>query len=318
MRQGRATSARADRVATGTHVPYPSCTMILPATPFALERHMLAPLAEGLPHLLRLADGRTVRILREPTMGLIIPDLLVGAWRPERPPRAYAATTWIDAHVRSLVEREGVVTPDAIRTRLYLSPNAAVASETRLVRHRLIVRVDPHGLDAIEGLGEADIVTTPAWMLTPGAETTGLEIVAVEAKLSRWQEAVSQAESYLAFADRAYVVLDGNRVRESSALLDAVAAARIGLVLQHGRVLRHVAAAPAQPVPRTPERVLAVTKLATERGGRAFRATKGANLQAAARRSSAACDLSVTTCVDASNVGEGPPLLEDAPPDRLM
>lgn len=282
-------------VAAGSHVPYPVHAMILPATPFALERHMLAPIAEGLPHLLGLDDGRTVRILREPTMGLIIPDLLLGAWRPDRAPRAYAATTWIDAHVRALVERDGVVTPEMIRERLYLSPNAASASEARLLRHGLIARAEPLALDATEAPAEGDTAAPPAWTLTPGAETTGFEIVAVEAKLSRWQEAVAQAESYLVFADRAYVVLDGNRVRVSTALLDTVATARIGLVLQHGRVLRHVAAAPEQRVPCTPERVVAVTKLATERGGRAFRATKGAyNRAVAPCRSAASCVRSVS------------------------
>ena len=247
--------------------------MILPATPFALERHMLAPLAEGLPHLLGLGDGLTVRILREPTMGRIIPDLLVGAWPLERAPRAYAATTWIDAHVRALVEREGVVAVEAVRGRLYLSPKAAAASEARLLRHGLIAHADGTHAD-------------PSWTLVPGAETTGLEIVAVEAKLSRWQDAVAQAANYLTFADRAYVVLDGNRVDVTPALLDAVAAARVGLVLQHGRVLRHVVPVPAQPAPRTPERVLAVTKLVTERGGRAFRVLRGR-----ARRGASASDV---------------------------
>lgn len=240
--------------------------MILPVTPFDLERHMLTPLAAGLPYLLGLGGDWTVRILREPTMGLVIPDLLLGAWRPDRAPRAYPATTWIDAHVRSLIEREGVVTPEAVRERLHLSPNAAAASEARLLRHGLIAR--SHAVTA-------DAADASAWTLAPGAQTTELEIVAVEAKLSRWQDAVAQAASYLTFADRAYVVVDGNRVRVTPALLAVVDAARVGLVLQHGRVLRHVAPAPVQPTPRTPERVLAVTKLVTERGGRAFRAAKG-------------------------------------------
>jgi hypothetical protein len=239
--------------------------MILPVTPFRLERHMLTPLADGLPSLLGFGGDWTVRILREPTMGLIIPDLLLGAWRPDRTPRAYPATTWIDAHVRALIEREGVVTPEALRERLHLSPNAAAASEARLLRHGLITRC--HGV--------TDAADAQAWTLAPGAQTTELEIVAVEAKLSRWQDAVAQAASYLTFADRAYVVVDGNRVRLTPALLAVVDAARVGLVLQHGRVLRHVASAPVQPPPRTPERVLAVTKLVTERGGKAFRAAKG-------------------------------------------
>jgi hypothetical protein len=258
--------------------PVFSQAMILPATPFDLERHMLAPLAEGLPHLLGLGDGRTVRILREPTMGLIIPDLLVGSWRPDLAPRAYAATTLIDAHVRALIERDGVVTPDAIRARLYLSPNAAAAAEGRLVRHGLISRCDTSARDTSAtcegGVRHLTGKENVAWTLTPGAETSGLDIVAIEAKLSRWREAVAQARSYLTFADRAFVVLDGNRVTASAALLGAVTAAGVGLVLQHGRILRLIVPAPVQPPPLTPERVLAVTKLVTPRGGRAFRVSK--------------------------------------------
>lgn len=241
--------------------------MILPAAPFDLERHMLAPLATGLPHMLALGEGRTVQILREPTMGPIIPDLLLGVWRLDRAPRAFPATTWIDAAVLALVEREGIVASDAIRGWLYLSANAAAASEARLLRNGLIVRAGDVSTDG------AGTPVMQSWTLAPGAETTGLEIVAVEAKLSRWQDAVPQAASYLTFADRAYVALDGNRVRVTSALLAAVHAARVGLVLQHGFVLRHVVPAPLQPAPRTPERVLAATKLVTGRGGRAFGAS---------------------------------------------
>jgi hypothetical protein len=248
--------------------------MILPVTPFNFERRMLAPLAEGLPHLLGYGGDRTVRILREPTMGLIIPDLLVGAWRADRAPRAHPATTWVDAHVRALIEREGVVATGDLRKRLHLSPNAASLSAMRLYRSGQIAPA-PEGPISFTNPASPAVADSVRWTLTPGAETTRLEIVAVEAKLSRWQDAVVQAANYLTFADRAYVVLDGNRVDATPALLDAAGAARVGLVLQHGRVLRHIAVAPVQPAPLTPTRVLAVTKLATERGGRAFRASKG-------------------------------------------
>ena len=114
-------------------------------------------------------------------------------------------------------------------------------------------------------------MATQAWRLVPAAATAGMEIVAVEAKMTRWVDAVRQAATYLSFADRALVVLDGNQVVTTDALLDAVHRAGVGLVLQHGRELREVVPAPQHTPPLTADRVLAVTKLVTARGGRAFR-----------------------------------------------
>lgn len=240
--------------------------MILPATRFSFERDMLAPLADALPSLLELGDDLQVRILREPTIGLVIPDLLIGVWRCDRSPRAYASATWVDAHFRALVERECVITTDEVRARLHLSLHAAAASEARLARHGVLLRCA--GTAAIEG-------ETIAWTLAPGSETSGVEIVAIEAKLSRWHDAVAQAASYLSFAHRSYVALDGNRVRVTTEMLAAVKAAKVGLMLQHGRILRIAVQAPLQLTPCTPERVIAMTKLVTERGGRAFRSAAG-------------------------------------------
>lgn len=237
--------------------------MILPAIPFRYEREMLAPLAAALPAQLGVDAGQVVRTLREVPLGLIIPDLLIGHWTPSCAPGAYPSTTGVDTFVRALLECEGPLGTSQIQSRLYLSDRATVASLKRLSRSGAATPVG-----GVEGL--TDDYAEVRWTLAEEARAGTVGIVAVEAKLSRWQDAVRQAAEYLTFADRSVVVLDGNQVRESDALLAAVQAARVGLVMQHGRVLRTVVETPAHAPPLTPARVLALTKLTTERGGRAF------------------------------------------------
>jgi hypothetical protein len=221
---------------------------------------MLGSLANGLPHLLgRHVPGLSVRTLREPMLGPVIPDLLVGCWPTRQRPRSYSELTWIDAHVRAALEREDGATQPELRARLNLSAAALVASVRRLAKHGIII--------PCEDARHQDC----RWVLNAESRSTSLEIIAVEAKLTRWREATAQAASYLRFADRSYVALDGNQVRITGPILDSVRAANVGLILQHGCVLRRVIEAPTQPPPLTVERVVAMTKLVTKRGGRAFR-----------------------------------------------
>ena len=237
--------------------------MIFPASPFRYEREMLAPLAMGLPAQLGIDAAQIVRTIREVPLGLIIPDLLIGHWTPCRAPGAYPSTTGVDTFVRALLECEGPLSTSQIQSRLYLSDRATEASLKRLSRGGAVVPVG-----AAEG--PTRDLEEVRWALAEEARAGCVGIVAVEAKLSRWQDAVRQAAEYLTFADRSVVVLDGNQVRESDALLAAVQVAQVGLVMQHGRVLRTVVETPAHAPPLSPARVLALTKLTTERGGRAL------------------------------------------------
>lgn len=219
---------------------------------------MLTPLGLRLPEILYgPRDGaRTVRVLREPGIGTVVPDLLVGAWSRGQPPRSYASLTLIDAYVRALLERHGPLTGDAVRARLHLSPGSWSAAAERLRRHGVLV----------EASGPFHTST-----LAASATSHRLEITAIEAKLARWRDAIAQAERYLTFANRAIVVLDGQRVAVTSALLDAARTAGVGLMLQGRADLDVVLEAPWQMTPVTPWRVLALTKLVTERGTRAIR-----------------------------------------------
>jgi DNA-binding MarR family transcriptional regulator len=230
--------------------------MILPATPFRLERDMLPHLSAALPTLLGASLSTTVRVLREPTMGLIIPDLLAGVWTRGTMLASYSDVSRIEAHIWALLERAGSLHAKEVAGRLHLSTHRAAGALDTLVRRRIVQR-------------SAD--TPDLLVLRPEARTNQLEIVALEAKLSRWRDAISQAKAYYAFADRSYVVLDGNRVRATETLLATAREAHVGLVLQHGQVLRTLLVAPRGPAAPSAARVLAMAKLATSRGGRAYR-----------------------------------------------
>lgn len=58
-----------------------------------------------------------------------------------------------------------------------------------------------------------------------------VEIIAIEAKLSRWRKALRQAKDYLLFADRSYVALPITKERLVPKLTETFTAAGVGLLL---------------------------------------------------------------------------------------
>lgn len=192
--------------------------MVLPATPFRLERDMLDPIHGSLPGFITTPEDADVRVLREPNLGAIIPDLLIGIGRrANRAPKGQAyRSTRMEAHVMALLERERALAMKAISEAIFMS------SED--VHHTL------------EKLSRAGVVhcVRGAWRLSRQHSSKWIEIVAVEVKLSRWREALCQATEYLDFADRSYVILDGNRAKDSPLIREAFAERGIGLFFQYG------------------------------------------------------------------------------------
>ncbi len=248
---------------------------------------MLAPLAEALPQLLRVPTDRVVRTVREPSIGLVIPDLLVAYWAPDAPPIA-GPTTLVDACVRALLEERGCLREQDIAELLCLDAAATSASVRRLRRQGAIeLMIDaqlfaanapvnrhpaPRALAGVRDTVRNDAVDlTAGWIVRERARLGTASLIAVEAKLTRWQDAVAQAARYLAFADRAVTVLDGNQVAPHAALIETVRAAGVGLVLQYRHVLREIVPAPQHAPPITADRAIAVSKVVPRPGVRAFR-----------------------------------------------
>jgi predicted transcriptional regulator len=202
---------------------------------------MVAPLARALP--VALGHGEThLRVAREVDLGLIIPDLLVGVWHADAPV-ARAAGTYVDSCVLAQLEAAGGHSTESLAEHLYLSRWRTEEVLARLAQKGTIVRR-----------------RSGTWNLAPAAGTRHIEIVAIEAKLTRWRDALAQAAAYLEFADRAVVVLDGAQVRTTPAMLAAFRDARVGLWLQHGDVVAPFTTAPRHR-PVSARRVIAADRL---------------------------------------------------------
>ena len=193
-------------------------TSLLPA-PFRLEREMFGSLLPGVVPRLFGRRAPRVAVLREPMIGSVIPDLLLGAWPERRRPAPRAKSTTVEAHVAALLEREGPLSQEEIVARLYLTREVSARSLRALTRRGVIatVRTGPRA---------------GAIALSPSARTAGLEIVAVELKLRRWRDALAQAERYRAFADRAYVVVDGAQIVPTATMCALFQLAGVGLLVQ--------------------------------------------------------------------------------------
>lgn len=210
--------------------------------PFRLERDMVEPLQRGLPAALGGRGAAALRVLREPDLGLIIPDLLAGFWRSSAP-AVRTRHTYVESCVLARLEHARGFGTQTLANALFMNPQDAATTLGRLERSGTVVQGRRGG-----------------WRLASGAGTSHIEIVAVEAKLDRWREALSQAREYLEFANRSVVVLDGARVRATPALLTAFREARVGLWFQCGDRLVQRVAAPRHQA-RSARRVLAADRL---------------------------------------------------------
>jgi predicted transcriptional regulator len=202
---------------------------------------MLGPIHGSLPSLIGALRGADVRVLREANLGDIIPDLLVGASRGPNW-KAYRSTR-MEAHIMAFLEREHAMSMDQITEAMFISP-------ADLQR----------ALEKLAGVGVVRC-RSGTWRLSRPHRSKRFEVVAIEVKLSRWRDALCQAIEYLEFADRSYVVLDGNRVNETPIMREAFALHGIGLFLQYGfSTISSVDARRNRP-PSSVSRVQAVAKL---------------------------------------------------------
>lgn len=208
--------------------------------PFKLEREMVPIACEWLPAAIGL--GPEWCSLTAPMIGNVIPDILFGRFDPTEVQAP--AFTYIEASVLSLVHNEPEFAPNDVLSRILL-PDVTAARTFR----------------ALERKGALKRTTTGTFRVCEDLVAVQMEIVAVELKLKRWREACAQAVSYLSFADRAYVVVDGNQIKLNEAILCVFRNAGIGLVLQFGHNFELVLNSNIQHI-MTANRVIAAQKLA--------------------------------------------------------
>ena len=205
---------------------------------------MLDYLERALPGPLKLPSDRRWRLLREPAIGLVIPDLLIGIAPSSEQNPARRRCTLVQTHIVAALESEGALTTRQLIKRLYLRDENAYTALAQLLRFGNIVEVGPS-----------------RWAVAEAASTRQFEVVAIEAKLRRWREALDQAITYREFANRAYVVLDGNQVRSAAKIIPVFREAAVGLLLQYGPLLTLEADAAITRKNVCPHRVQAVDKL---------------------------------------------------------
>lgn len=215
-------------------------------TPFRLECDMLGPLVECLPTVFQLDSGQRQKVLCEPTIGSVIPDVLVGIWSGELP--RCSTLNFVARHILSWLATQKVASGEQqLREELLLSHYASTAAMTSLKRVGAVAQND-----------SGEVVLQPEFDISDN-----VKLIAIEMKLRRWREALAQAVVYREFADESYVVLDGNQVRLTADIRAAFASAGVGLLLQCGGSIKRIISAPRMQKPApSADRLFAVGKLA--------------------------------------------------------
>ena len=206
---------------------------------------MFGPVVAALPDILDpVSPGWSMKVLREVSVGNVIPDLLVGTWFGE--PARFAFTN-VARHILAFLQRDGEwqICRERVEEALYLSPIAAEKGLGQLFRAGAVRTLDSGELQA-----------------TTEFPASAVKLVAIEMKMKRWREALSQGEFYLTFADEAYVVLDGNQVTLSAEIMKQFELSPVGLIVQRRERVEKLVDAVPSPLRPSADRVLAIQKLA--------------------------------------------------------
>jgi hypothetical protein len=210
---------------------------------FRLERDLSNSFGPIVSLLFGSSNPGAVVVLEQPNINGIIPDFLAGQFHGMLPDFPRKPLTGTDAYVLSKLREIKKLAVKELSSTLFISESAASRCIQKLVKTGF-VSLSEHGIiEATDVLGP-----------------TSIEVAAVEMKLSRWREALEQAHAYKNFANFAYVVLDGSRVKASSLMIDTFRRAGVGLILQSGQNIQQLC--PAQRCTfMSAARVQAVQKL---------------------------------------------------------
>jgi hypothetical protein len=206
---------------------------------------MVEPLLAHLPRLFELYAGQRARLVREPTVGSVIPDLLFGIWSGELP--RVTSLNGVSRHILAWLScQQSPSSEQRLHEELLISRDAAASAVSTLKRIGAISRRDS---GEIELRSEFDV-------------SNSIRLIAIEMKLKRWRDALDQAIEYKSFANESWVVLDGTQVRLSLVIRESFLRNGVGLLLQKGLDLsKEIPAVPGVPQ-ALDERYFLVSKLA--------------------------------------------------------
>jgi hypothetical protein len=210
---------------------------------FALESQLCEVLAASISEVLRFR--RPAAVLEEIQVGMVIPDLVIvdpgaGRWGPVT---LTSFESWIVADLLRARSRR----VETLSRRLFARPDRTSRAVERLERVGLLNRGMRSSFSLVDNFPR------------------DAEVVAVEAKLRRWREAVDQATDYLRFANRAYVALPQETVASTRGLLPLCRSRRVGVIAVSGSTAEIVRVAPLHE-PKSPGWVWLVAR-ALESGG---------------------------------------------------
>jgi hypothetical protein len=211
---------------------------------FRFECDMTRPLVGHIPFAFDLVVGERSRLLLEPTIGSVIPDMLFGIWSGDLPP--CHRLNPVSRHIFAWLSERRVASSEAeLRENLFLSDHATSSAVSSMVQVGAITKGD-----------SGEVLLRPAFDVL-----RSVRLIAIEMKLKRWREALEQAVAYQRFADEAYVVLDGDQVSLSDQARQAFVSSGVGLFLHYAAGFScDIPATRVLPDPSA-DRVFALSKL---------------------------------------------------------
>lgn len=184
------------------------------------EKRMVRKATPQILTALRL-DQDQCRVAHELTVGHSIADIVIlrtnattSLW-PEGP------LSVVESAILSSLRRLGTADVELIAKEVFMNAEP--------VRRSLLGRLSSWSLVQNR---EGEFKSSKAWV-------SRSEIIAIEAKLTRWRDAIAQAEAYRRYADRAFVLLPMDVAEIASRHRDAFTEAGVGLLAyDDGTVVR--------------------------------------------------------------------------------
>jgi hypothetical protein len=176
---------------------------------FRLEAQLCGVLSASV--LRALDSTRRATMLSEVQVGRVIPDLLI------------VCAEASGGHIGDLTGFESWIVAELLRAR---------SRRTETLASRLFARPEKtaEALNRLERRGAIHRASPTTVMLREDWFPRKSEVVAVEAKLVRWREAIEQATDYLRFANRSYVALPAETLSSTKGIAAACRSRGIGLM----------------------------------------------------------------------------------------
>jgi len=182
---------------------------------FALEDHLLRIVEMNVTAcVVPKGSGKVLRFIKLP-VGMIVPDLvLVTSSKETTAARCMnRVPSLFECEILALLIRRGPLSRLRLARLLYARDSSLGRALTRLIRDKLLLS------------NPAGILRVPH-----NAYPSRISIVSIEAKLTRWKDAIRQAKKYCRFSNKSYVALPETVVAGNDRLRKACIKSGVGLI----------------------------------------------------------------------------------------